>query len=87
MFLRISRFVSQWRRVVFKLQNSSWVRALTSREKHYIANEQETHRLPVGGRLALSSVVDDTTLHEIYLWPFVDAIHAEVASIMCSYNR
>lgn len=41
----------------------------------------------MGGRLALSSVVDDTTLHEIYLWPFVDAIHAEVASIMCSYNR
>jgi beta-glucosidase len=31
--------------------------------------------------------VDDQTLHEIYVAPFEAAIHAGVASIMCSYNR
>jgi len=31
--------------------------------------------------------VDDQTLHEVYVAPFEAAIHADVASIMCSYNR
>ena len=31
-------------------------------------------------------VVDEQTLHEIYLEPFADAINAGVASVMCSYN-
>jgi beta-glucosidase len=31
--------------------------------------------------------VDDQTLHEIYVAPFEAAVHAGVASIMCSYNR
>lgn len=31
--------------------------------------------------------IDDQTLHEIYVAPFDAAIHAGVASIMCSYNR
>jgi beta-glucosidase len=31
--------------------------------------------------------VDDQTMHELYLWPFQDAIHAGVGSVMCSYNR
>jgi beta-glucosidase len=26
-------------------------------------------------------------MHELYLWPFADAVRAGVASIMCSYNR
>ena len=26
-------------------------------------------------------------MHELYLWPFMDAVHAGVASVMCSYNR
>lgn len=26
-------------------------------------------------------------MHELYLWPFVDAVKAGVASVMCSYNR
>lgn len=49
--------------------------------KHYIANEQELNRE------RMSSNVDDRTLHELYLWPFADAVHANVASIMCSYNK
>jgi beta-glucosidase len=43
--------------------------------KHYIAYD--------GGN---NVVVDEQTLHEIYLQPFEDAIDAGVASIMCSYN-
>jgi len=26
-------------------------------------------------------------MHELYLWPFVDAVHAGSGSVMCSYNR
>ncbi|KIL93909.1 hypothetical protein FAVG1_02471 [Fusarium avenaceum] len=55
--------------------------------KHFIANEQETYRRPYFGVEAVSSNVDDKTLHEYYLWPFVDSVRAGVASVMCSYNR
>ncbi|KAI0023941.1 glycoside hydrolase family 3 protein [Xylariomycetidae sp. FL0641] len=49
--------------------------------KHFILNEQEHFR---GG---ISSNVDDKTMHELYLWPFADAVRAGVGSVMCSYNR
>ncbi|KAI1266942.1 glycoside hydrolase family 3 protein [Xylariaceae sp. FL1019] len=49
--------------------------------KHYILNEQELNRE------TMSSNVDDRTMHELYLWPFADAVHANVASVMCSYNK
>lgn len=26
-------------------------------------------------------------MHEVYLWPFADAVHAGAGNIMCSYNR
>lgn len=55
--------------------------------QHFIANEQETYRRPYFGVEAASSNVDDKTLHEHYLWPFMDGVHAGVASVMCSYNR
>ncbi|KAM0471674.1 hypothetical protein ACHAP7_008938 [Fusarium lateritium] len=57
--------------------------------KHFIAQEQETHRLAarVTGAESVSSNVDDKTLHELYLWPFADAVHAGLANVMCSYNR
>jgi beta-glucosidase len=48
--------------------------------KHYLLNEQETNRT------AVSSNADDRTVHELYLWPFADAVKANVASVMCSYN-
>jgi beta-glucosidase len=35
----------------------------------------------------MSSNADDRTLHELYLWPFADAVNANVASVMCSYNQ
>lgn len=38
--------------------------------KHFVAQEQETHRLPasITGAESVSSNVDDRTLHELYLW-------------------
>ena len=62
--------------------------------KHFIGNEQEhfrqqseavTYGYNVGE--ALSSNIDDATMHELYLWPFADAVRAGVGSIMCSYNQ
>ncbi|KAK2801010.1 hypothetical protein FQN51_005574 [Onygenales sp. PD_10] len=49
--------------------------------KHYILNEQELNRGSMSGS------VDSRTNHELYLWPFADAVRANVASIMCSYNK
>ncbi|KIX92413.1 uncharacterized protein Z520_11888 [Fonsecaea multimorphosa CBS 102226] len=60
--------------------------------KHYIGNEQETQRNPglsPSGKTieAVSSNIDDRTMHELYLWPFANGVRAGTASIMCSYNR
>ncbi|KAF1819718.1 glycoside hydrolase family 3 protein [Dissoconium aciculare CBS 342.82] len=58
--------------------------------KHLVANEQETNRstsLTHPGGQAVSSNLDDKTLHELYLWPFDDAVEAGVGIVMCSYNR
>ncbi|GHJ89176.1 hypothetical protein NliqN6_5578 [Naganishia liquefaciens] len=48
--------------------------------KHYILNEQERNRT------TSSSNVDDATMHEIYLHPFLRSVQADVATVMCSYN-
>lgn len=70
--------------------------------KHFIGNEQETQRNPTYpyveldddsisitevDKEAVSSNIDDRTLHELYLWPFANAVHAKVSAIMCAYNR
>lgn len=60
--------------------------------KHYIGNEQETQRVPEtreDGTVieAISANIDDRTLHELYIWPFANAVHAGTASVMCGYNR
>ena len=59
--------------------------------KHYVANEQETQRssTTVNGTTveAISANVDDRTMHELYMWPFADAVKSGVASVMCGYNR
>lgn len=49
--------------------------------KHFVLNEQETDRKNN------SSEVDERTLREVYLPPFVAAIEAGVGSFMCAYNR
>lgn len=59
--------------------------------KHYVGNEQETMRMPTevnGSEIpSISSNIDDRTLHELYTWPFANAVKAGVSSVMCSYNR
>ncbi|KAJ8609589.1 hypothetical protein MRB53_039040 [Persea americana] len=57
--------------------------------KHFIGNEQEHFRQAYEWILpnAISENIDDRTLHELYAWPFADAVRAGVASVMCSYNQ
>lgn len=59
--------------------------------KHLIGYEQETQRKPVTANgvtvEAVSANIDDRTVHELYLWPFADAVHAGVTSVTCAYNR
>lgn len=62
--------------------------------KHFIGNEQEHFRqVPeeskrgVNISASLSSNIDDKTMHEMYLWPFADAVRAGVGAVMCSYNQ
>ncbi|KAM3068685.1 beta-glucosidase [Clarireedia jacksonii] len=62
--------------------------------KHFIGNEQEHFRQSgeaqgYGYNIteSVSSNIDDVTLHELYLWPFADAVRAGVGSVMCSYNQ
>lgn len=62
--------------------------------KHYIGNEQEHFRqAPESAGFgfnisdSISANIDDVTLHELYLWPWADAVRAGVGSIMCSYNQ
>ncbi|KAF7344682.1 Beta-glucosidase [Mycena venus] len=55
--------------------------------KHYIANEQEHYRGGSSAAQISSSNIDDRTMHEVYLWPFAEAVKAGVGSVMCSYNK
>lgn len=36
---------------------------------------------------AISSNIDDRTLHELYSWPFAEVIRAGVGAVMMSYNE
>ncbi len=45
--------------------------------KHYVGYDSDSYNI----------FIDPQTLHEVYVAPFVDAVRAGVASIMCSYNR
>ncbi|KAI5293455.1 hypothetical protein KEM52_005520 [Ascosphaera acerosa] len=62
--------------------------------KHFIGYEQEHFRQApesagYGYNISdsVSSNIDDVTMHELYLWPWADAVRAGVGSIMCSYNQ
>ncbi|KAL6711093.1 hypothetical protein ACN47E_006968 [Coniothyrium glycines] len=63
--------------------------------KHWVGNEQEAQRNPVYDvnintaktSNAISANIDDRTMHELYMWPFADAVRAKVTSFMCSYQR
>lgn len=51
--------------------------------RHFLLYEQETDR----NNGAYSSNADDKTLHEVYLWPFADAVKAGMMAAMCGMNR
>ncbi|AEO64446.1 glycoside hydrolase family 3 protein [Thermothielavioides terrestris NRRL 8126] len=55
--------------------------------KHWLLNEQEfrRRRTPLGE--AISANVDDRTLHELYVFPFMDALREGAGAVMCSYQR
>jgi len=55
--------------------------------KHWLLNEQEFRRRwsPMGD--AISSNVDDRTLHELYVFPFMNALREGAGAVMCSYQR
>lgn len=58
--------------------------------RHFLLNEQETNRTSsLGGSTSMpySSNVDDKTIHELYLWPFADAVRSGMAAVMCAMNR
>ncbi|OJI99556.1 hypothetical protein ASPVEDRAFT_38965 [Aspergillus versicolor CBS 583.65] len=55
--------------------------------KHWLLNEEEWRRNPGDMGEALSSNVDDRTLHELYAFPFMDSMREGVGSVMCSYQR
>lgn len=60
--------------------------------KHFIGNEQETQRQPSVNSQGItiesvSSNIEDRTLHELYLWPFQQAVKAGVASVRISSPR
>ncbi|KKF96180.1 putative beta-glucosidase F [Ceratocystis platani] len=54
--------------------------------KHFIGNEQEMYRMYNPFMAGYSANIDDRTLHELYLWPFAEAIHEGVGAMMTAYN-
>eukprot|EP00931_Biecheleriopsis_adriatica_P055372 TRINITY_DN32727_c0_g1_i1.p1 TRINITY_DN32727_c0_g1~~TRINITY_DN32727_c0_g1_i1.p1 ORF type:complete len:723 (+),score=145.21 TRINITY_DN32727_c0_g1_i1:127-2295(+) len=56
-------------------------RGLMAVVKHWVFNEQETNRQYE------SSIVDQATAWQLYYPPFIAAVRAGVAGVMCSYNR
>lgn len=67
--------------------------------KHYIAYEQESYRMLYAAddpytlldynntQNTYDSILDDRTLHELYLKPFMNAVRAGTGSVMCSYQQ
>lgn len=63
--------------------------------KHFLLNEQEHFRQHAEWvefgysdlKEPYSANADDRVLHEIYVWPFAEAVRAGVGSVMCSYNQ
>jgi beta-glucosidase len=55
--------------------------------KHWLLNEQESRRRWTELGDAVSANVDDRTLHELYAFPFMDALREWAGAVMCSYQR
>jgi len=57
----------------------------SSAEHFRVAGEAKGYGFDISE--SLSSNIDDKTMHELYLWPFADAVRAGVGSVMCSYQQ
>ncbi|CAL3968960.1 unnamed protein product [Diplocarpon coronariae] len=58
--------------------------------KHFLLNEQETNRQGGTGSSSVapySSVADDKTLHETYLWSFYDGVKNGLGAVMCAMTK
>ncbi|KAJ5263290.1 beta-glucosidase D [Penicillium angulare] len=58
--------------------------------RHFLLYEQETNRSSMLGSSTnevYSSNAADKTLHEVYMWPWADAIKSGAMAVMCSMNR
>ena len=58
--------------------------------RHFLLYEQETNRssmLSSSTSEVYSSNAADKTLHELYMWPWADAIKSGAMAVMCSMNR
>ncbi|GAA6027439.1 hypothetical protein JCM8097_007864 [Rhodosporidiobolus ruineniae] len=63
--------------------------------KHFYGNEEETLRqgVPAGGYgtgsidLVLDSVIDLATVHELYVYPYAEAIRAGAGAVMSAYGK
>lgn len=58
--------------------------------RHFLLNEQETNRTASLGtttNTVYSSNADDKTIHELYLWPYADAVKSGMVAVMCAMNR
>ncbi|KAI9841228.1 MAG: hypothetical protein M1838_003661 [Thelocarpon superellum] len=60
--------------------------------KHFIGNEQEFLRLAFEFPMSnitesYSANIDDVAMHELYLWPFADAVRAGVGGVMCALTQ
>ncbi|WP_202947839.1 glycoside hydrolase family 3 protein [Pseudomonas sp. M47T1] len=65
---------------------SQWISGVQARgvaavAKHVVCNDSETDRR------SMNSVVDETTLREVYLWPFEFAARHGVWAMLTGYNR
>ncbi|KAF4587087.1 hypothetical protein EYR40_011108 [Pleurotus pulmonarius] len=49
--------------------------------KHFVGNNQEHWRYGV------TADFDERTMREVYGWPFLRSVEADVSSVMCAYNR
>lgn len=52
-----------------------------------LVNEQETDRTADTADGRTNSIVDDRTMHEVYLWPWADGVASGMGSAMCVMNR
>ncbi|KAJ4391555.1 hypothetical protein N0V93_005173 [Gnomoniopsis smithogilvyi] len=62
-------------------------RGVIATPKHWLFNEQEYRRTVTDAGEAMSSDVDDRTLHELYAFPFMDALREGAGAVLCGYNR